>query len=199
MSASVDPLSTNIDHPIFLVNRRIDIDLGKNALMNKLGSRIRAARKDAGMTQVELARKAGITQPTLSDLENGHSDSTSSLIDLAIALGVRPEWLATGKGDREAPSVGVGVNTTKEITEANVLGEISRVIAQLQVVQIEIDRAIQLAKGLPGLYAQIERSYGGDVSPFHDLNREVAERLQNLRPEVTRHAKPENKSSSNKT
>ncbi len=36
-----------------------------------MGNRVREARKAAGLTQVELAKRAGTTQPYLSILERG--------------------------------------------------------------------------------------------------------------------------------
>lgn len=198
MSSSVEPLDSNIEHSIFLVNRRFDIDLGKNFAMNTLGTRIRSARKEAGLTQVELARKVRITQPTLSDLENGHTDSTSSLVELAMALGVRPEWLATGKGDREPQETRIGENTAKEMPDAYLRETIPNIIRQLQTLHEEIERVLEVLSGLPSLSGESEHSYGRDVSPSHDL-RKSAKRLPNLWPEVTDHAEHRTKPRSNKT
>ena len=36
-----------------------------------LGSAVRQARRDAGLTQAELAAQAGVSRPWLSQLENG--------------------------------------------------------------------------------------------------------------------------------
>jgi transcriptional regulator with XRE-family HTH domain len=57
---------------------------------------LREARLEAGLTQVELAKKAGVTDVTISTLENGKStarDDTRRRIE--IALGVRVNWLKT--------------------------------------------------------------------------------------------------------
>lgn len=167
--------------------------------MNTLGTRIRSARKEAGLTQVELAKKVHITQPTLSDLENGHTDSTSSLVELAMALDVRPEWLATGKGDRKQQKEGLGVNPAKEIHEIYGQEIIPSIITQLQTLHAEIEKTLALLRGLPYLSDGPEHSYGRDVSPFHTLGKEVTERIHNLRPEVTQHAKHGNKPRGNKT
>ncbi|MEB2554076.1 helix-turn-helix domain-containing protein [Burkholderia cenocepacia] len=166
--------------------------------MNTLGTRIKSARKEAGLTQVELAKKVHITQPTLSDLENGHTDSTSSLVELAMALGVRPEWLATGKGDRKVIGQEIGENSQKEIPSHLPAEAIPSVITQLRNLQKEIEKTLDLLSGLPGLSSDTEDSYGRDVSPFHNLGKEVAERIHNLRPEVTHHAKSTGKARGNK-
>lgn len=62
------------------------------------------ARTHAKLTQPDLARKAGIAQSTIVKLESESQGSTAA-VRLAMACGVRPEWLAEGVGemvDREA-------------------------------------------------------------------------------------------------
>ena len=55
---------------------------------NQAGQAIKTARQQAGMTQYELAKAAKITQPSLSNLENGHANPTVGLLeDIAAALG----------------------------------------------------------------------------------------------------------------
>jgi phage repressor protein C with HTH and peptisase S24 domain len=55
-----------------------------------------------GMSQTELATKAGLTQPTISTLEKGGSNTSGSLAQIASALGVSALWLETGMGARES-------------------------------------------------------------------------------------------------
>jgi transcriptional regulator with XRE-family HTH domain len=64
--------------------------------MNTFSERVRSRRKDLGMSQVELARKAGLSQTTISDIERGRNDGSRELMPIAKALKVRPEWLADG-------------------------------------------------------------------------------------------------------
>jgi phage repressor protein C with HTH and peptisase S24 domain len=63
-----------------------------------IGNRMKQARKAAKMTQIELARKSGLNQSTISDLEVGKSQGTTYIATLAAALGVSALWLETGKG-----------------------------------------------------------------------------------------------------
>lgn len=57
-------------------------------------SRLRAVRERRLMTQQELARKAGVTQHTISHLETGRCRPRLATIKkLAIALGVKPATL----------------------------------------------------------------------------------------------------------
>ncbi|MCY1530551.1 transcriptional regulator, y4mF family [compost metagenome] len=61
--------------------------------------RIKAARKHAKLTQVELAKLVGIDQTSISDLERGKSQSSSFNARIAAACGVNPLWLEDDVGD----------------------------------------------------------------------------------------------------
>lgn len=64
----------------------------------EFAARLREARKHAGLTQPQLAQKVGISQGTLGEAETKAVGSAYT-VQLALACGVRPEWLATGEGD----------------------------------------------------------------------------------------------------
>jgi transcriptional regulator with XRE-family HTH domain len=64
-----------------------------------VGSRVREARLRAGLTQAQLAEKAGMTKGAVSQLEIGESQSSTRLASIALALGVSAIWLQTGRGD----------------------------------------------------------------------------------------------------
>lgn len=56
---------------------------------HRLGALIREHRHAAGLTQTELARRAGTSQPTVARLETGTSEPTvATLRRIASALGV---------------------------------------------------------------------------------------------------------------
>lgn len=65
-----------------------------------LGLRIRTLRKEKGMTQVQLAAKAGVSQPTVSsyELDQVTEWRAEILFRLAAALETTPEYLAKGIG-----------------------------------------------------------------------------------------------------
>jgi transcriptional regulator with XRE-family HTH domain len=71
--------------------------------MRDIGLRLRHARKLRKMTQTELAKKAGVKQASVSDLERGESKSFRgvTLVSIARVLNVRAEWLSQGKGAME--------------------------------------------------------------------------------------------------
>jgi DNA-binding XRE family transcriptional regulator len=64
------------------------------------GAAIRAARKDAGVSQVELARAVGVTQKCIAYIEMGRTKSTKFLPRIARVLGKQlsdlfhPDWVA---------------------------------------------------------------------------------------------------------
>lgn len=63
-----------------------------------VGERLRERRRELELTQVQLAKAAGIGQGALSAIETGETTilRAETLLGLAKALGVDPEWLQTG-------------------------------------------------------------------------------------------------------
>lgn len=68
--------------------------------MKTLAERIRAARDNAGLSQVALASAIGITQQSVQYLENPAKNAQGSkhLAKIARTCGVTIEWLETGRG-----------------------------------------------------------------------------------------------------
>jgi len=60
------------------------------------GERIRDARKSAGLTQVELAAKVGISQPTVSEIECGERGVPIPLL-CRIADALALDWRYDGR------------------------------------------------------------------------------------------------------
>src|SRR5438132_4718334 len=83
------------------VNRLPDYFSGmaKPVLPRSLASRILEARKEAGLTQNQLAERSGIGQSALSSLETGETiyPQAGTLLRLARALGVEATWLDSGE------------------------------------------------------------------------------------------------------
>jgi len=65
-----------------------------------LGLRIRTLRNNKKMTQTQLAKLAGVSQPTVSAYENDNvpNPRSSELMRIAAALETTPEYLTTGEG-----------------------------------------------------------------------------------------------------
>jgi transcriptional regulator with XRE-family HTH domain len=58
-------------------------------LYKKLGERIERLRKEKGLTQEELAEKAGLHRAYFWDIENGRNISIKTAYNIARALGVK--------------------------------------------------------------------------------------------------------------
>mgnify|MGYP001611952856 CR=1 FL=1 len=58
-------------------------------LYKNLGERIERLRRDKGMTQEELAEKAGLHRAYFWDIENGRNISIKTAYNIARALGVK--------------------------------------------------------------------------------------------------------------
>lgn len=64
-----------------------------------LGKRVRELRKAKGLSQVKLAKLAGIDQTTISLIETGHTPNATARVLSALAqlLGVSVDYLVSGE------------------------------------------------------------------------------------------------------
>ena len=62
------------------------------------GERLRKARKMAGLSQKEVAKRVGMSQSNLSELENNQYPSSAFTPRLAHLYGLNARWLADGLG-----------------------------------------------------------------------------------------------------
>ncbi len=62
--------------------------------METLGKRLRNLRKDNNFNQAELAKKSGVSQQLISQIENEKIKSTNDIFSLSDALNVNAKWLA---------------------------------------------------------------------------------------------------------
>lgn len=68
-----------------------------------IGQRIRALRRSKKLTQVQLAKIAGVSSPAVTEWEkDGYLPKAASLEAIANKFGVTTEYILTGKGDPEA-------------------------------------------------------------------------------------------------
>lgn len=72
-----------------------------SAMNTEFGQRLKQARKAAALTQAQLAKKVGIGQSTIAELEKIGSGSSHTPAIAAI-LNVSALWLATGQGQMQA-------------------------------------------------------------------------------------------------
>lgn len=69
-------------------------------MTDTIQNRLKDARREKGLTQREVADRAGISQPTYSALEGKDGTGSKHLPKIAEVLGVRVRWLYSGEGPR---------------------------------------------------------------------------------------------------
>ena len=91
---------------------------------NELGHTIRERRRALSLTLVELAAQVGLSQPFLSQIENGRArPSLMSLHRIAEALGTTPQAFFGGPIDLDAGPVMVRSDTVRELSVGGVPAE----------------------------------------------------------------------------
>lgn len=83
-----------------------------------ISKRIRAERVALGLSQAELAERAGLTQGAISQMENNPRQGTRYLVPIAKALNVSAEWLESGRGEKRA------VKSSRVAEAVSLLGEL---------------------------------------------------------------------------
>lgn len=63
-------------------------ELSDTAILNKLGTRLKASRISSGLKQQELAAESGVGVSTIAKIESGQSVSLSLLISVMRTLGL---------------------------------------------------------------------------------------------------------------
>ncbi|MFM5429848.1 helix-turn-helix domain-containing protein [Aeromonas veronii] len=76
----------------------------KEKTMKTIGLRIQERLEERGITAADLARKTGLSKPTLSAIIHGNTSDPriSSVYAIAKALNCDPYWLYTGSVDGAA-------------------------------------------------------------------------------------------------
>ena len=72
--------------------------LGYRFINMNIADRIKQRMRELDVTQDDLARQVQLTQPAIFKLLSGKTQRTTRLAEIAKALKVRPEWLASGEG-----------------------------------------------------------------------------------------------------
>jgi XRE family aerobic/anaerobic benzoate catabolism transcriptional regulator len=115
------------------------------ALLRRLGKRLREAREGAGLASSELARRAGLSRRTLTEIEAGRGNPTvTSLAALARGAGVSLErLLAHDEGELRRSRIAlVGLRGAGKST-------VGRRLALLREVPfVELDQRVEELAGL---------------------------------------------------
>lgn len=86
--------------------------------MTNLADRLKIARLHAGLSQGELARKAGVKQPVISQLETGKNAGSTYVVSIAEACGISAEWLVNGRGGMLPETSGFDANVEPALAPA---------------------------------------------------------------------------------
>ncbi|HGN2959618.1 TPA: helix-turn-helix domain-containing protein [Proteus mirabilis] len=68
-------------------------------LPDTLAERLSRAMSLRDISQGELARKVGMSQPAIFKLVNGETKTSRKIVEIALALEVNPAWLQCGEGE----------------------------------------------------------------------------------------------------
>lgn len=91
----------------------------KNFERLSIGDRLRYLIEVRKYTQVELAKKVGVTQAAISNLvtDSSRKPSAPTLLKLAAALQANPDWIMTGAGEPFEMNI-VGKRSERDLLEA---------------------------------------------------------------------------------
>ena len=67
--------------------------------MSTFADRVREKRLELGLSQAALAKRTGIPQSTIAQIENGRNQSTKKIIELSEELHTTPNFLMNGVDD----------------------------------------------------------------------------------------------------
>jgi transcriptional regulator with XRE-family HTH domain len=74
------------------------------------GERLKFARKMRGYSQIELAKRSGVGQGSISKIERGDQDGSTFDADLSMTLKINPMWLSRGIGEMECGDISTGLS-----------------------------------------------------------------------------------------
>lgn len=149
-----------------------------------IGRRLKTARRDAGLTQADLAAALDVSQPTVNRWEASESEPARVQIEaLARALKVTPEWLAFGRGGRATDARGRQGETTMYDGNAKVIAFQGQpgAFSNLACRQVYPDYETLACENFEDAFAAvgdgtaalamipIENSLGGRVADIHHL------------------------------
>ena len=109
----------------------LDARVDDGERIRRLGAKIRALRKERGLTLKALAQSSGLSHPFLSQVERGLArPSMSSLHQISEALGTNASWLVAGsENTREATVVRAADTAVVPASELGDMDGVRRVVA----------------------------------------------------------------------
>lgn len=107
-------------------------------LDRQIGRRIRELRKQRGMTMVQFAERAGLSQSGMSYIENGVKGvMATTLVRLAEVLDVSPVELFMDESDRPALTQAEGPTDSKLLNAALARPEAGQLLAKIALIYLQ--------------------------------------------------------------
>ena len=125
-------MPVNSENPVGgVVGAGLDSRVDDAERIQRLGAKIRALRKERGLTLKVLAQLSGLSHPFLSQVERGLArPSMSSLHQISEALGTNASWLLAGsENTREATVVRASDTSVVPASELGDMDGVRRVVA----------------------------------------------------------------------
>ena len=106
-----------------------------------IGLRIKQRRTEMKLRQAELAKRCGISQATLSELESNPTVRTREVARIAAVLGVSALWLSEGR----EPMI---VEGTTHVVHPDIPSNVLRLAERLVLLPDEKLRAVSVLLGI---------------------------------------------------
>lgn len=114
----------------------------------KLSERLAKAMEHARLNQIQLATNSKVSQQTISKILLGKQKKSADLVKLALACGVRAEWLSEEDGEMEKKEpVTVLYSKDPAIQHATMVMEKMEEVVKYEAVK-EIDSLAEFAAKL---------------------------------------------------
>lgn len=144
----------------------------------ELGKHLRSSRKNKGLTLVELSNKSGVSNPYISQIENGKfKPSPDVLKKLSAVLDESYLDLLRAAGYDEIIKVVGPIEAIADFSESN---DIALLVARLNTLEHALDIKVLLEQELLSFKAEnITPLYNG-----HELSQEDCKRVLNILKEL---------------
>jgi transcriptional regulator with XRE-family HTH domain len=128
-----------------------------------IAERLKLAREKAGLNQEELAKRAGVSQGTIANIENSIRKQPRQLLSIARVLNVNPEWLQSGKGKAEVIAHSGTHHVSEQVNEEWTVhtSKVKQALGVLETALTQLD--LQGRERVAPLFESFARSPGSII------------------------------------
>ena len=134
-----------------------------------LSDRIKLVLFEEGLSQAEGARKCDISQQTLNYIIKNKLDRTKLANQIALGLGVRSEWLISGRGEKRAKKQ-TTVYVIKDLDMLKVL-MMNRGDVRIETETFKIDGFDYIKKMFAIRYENKVVIFSNEIEDFNSMNK----------------------------